>query len=150
MKNFIIGILFLAFAFTASAQNTVLDKSLNYSETFVYYTGIASDTIGIGDSTWTYTIWKYNDEPGNVYVYADIDSVSLSSGEVSVVLQGKVLPEESYTDIATATYALTADTVILFDQTATQYDYQYWRVSLTGDNDENKVEVQKLDWKFFK
>lgn len=131
------------------SQNQTVDKVVGYDDTYVLYDGIASDTIGIADSTWTYTVRKKNDTRLRPYVYLDIDSVSGTPNVVNCILQGKTTPDESYTDITTVAWTNGNDTTIAYDVTAVK-PYEYWRVSIEGQADEFKAEVQVLNFKFLK
>ena len=147
MKKIVLIFSFLVAFVYANAQNQAVDRILNYTQTFLEYTGGVSDTIGVNDTVWTYTINKYNDDQVSCEYYLDIDSVS-GSGAVNIFLEGKLFTDQNYTRLDTVVWTMTADTVISVKEPAG--DYQYWRVKIQTDVDTRKAEVQKLNFKFLK
>lgn len=136
----------------AHGQNQDVDKTLNYEQTFVYFNGSSVDTIGTGDSTWTYTVNKYNLSTVFPYIYMAIDTVTGGSGDLTnIYLQGRVTVDEDYANIDTVQYYSTADTTFEFDITVsatTGRKEQFWRIAVEGSTDDVKLEIQDLNFKF--
>ena len=149
-KIFLILTILILGAALGYSQNAEVDRTLDYgNQTYLLYTGIASDTIGIADSTWTYTVRKKTDTRLLPYVYVELDSISGTPNPVHTILQGKVFASELYTDIDSVVWAGTIDTMFTIDVVDT-FKYEFWRVSVEGQLDEFKAKVQELDIKFIK
>lgn len=144
-------ILGLTMGLMSFGQNQTVDHTLNYEQTFVYFNGSANDTIGTGDSTWTYTVEKYNLSTVYPYVYMAIDTVTGGSEDVTnIYLQGKVTVDEDYVNIDTVQYYSTADTAFTFDisiSSTTGRKEQFWRIAVEGSTDDVKLEVEDLNFK---
>lgn len=150
-KYFLIAIMAL-FVGISYGQNQTVDKELSYDQTFVYFNGSSVDTLGTGDSTWTYTVNKQNLSTVYPYVYVAIDTLTGTSQDVTnIYLQAKVFPDESYSNIDTVQYYASADTTFTFDisvSATTGRKEQFWRVNMVGSTDDVKLEIQDLNFKF--
>lgn len=133
-------------------QNRTVDRELNYEQTFVYFNGSSVDTLGTGDSTWTYTVRKANISTVFPYVYMEIDTVTGGSEDVTnIYLQARVTPDEDFANIDTVQYYSTADTTFAFDvsvSSTTGRKEQDWRISVNGSTDDVKLEIETLNFKF--
>lgn len=150
MKKFLGILLIMVLSFTiCEAQNQTVDKQMKYADTYLNYTGVASDTIGT-DSTWTYTVRKKTDARLFPYMYMEIDSISGTAADVYIIRQGKVTPSESYTNIDTVTWTVTtSDTTLKFDD-STARKFQYTRYLVKGSASTFKAEIQKLELLYLK
>lgn len=135
-------------------QNGTVDARLGYEETWKTLKCTTADSIGQGDSTWTYTVYKKTVEPSVCYYRIYLDSLSGTSDTVDIFLQKKVFgyPEsyasETYSNIDTVTYYGTADTVIsAYNSSATYSDFYRVLVKERGDN--FKVGIDSLMIKIF-
>lgn len=138
--------LFLAVTF---AQNETFDASLGYDYTYNLYTGTAGDTIGSGDSTWTYTIEKLTDTKIFAYARLELDSTGGTGAPVTVLLQNKVFNSETFSNIDTVTWTVGTDTTIIFETTTSDIADK-WRILMTGSTDGFRAKVPRLDMKFIK
>ena len=105
MKRIILFIAFLAGLFISVEAQTV--------KTFMYpsdiytkvYTGVAADTLGVGQTTWGYEM-EVN-KPDGVYYNTRVkisDKTTGASGAGTVVLAGKYFDTDNYTTITTTTW----------------------------------------------
>lgn len=107
---FLISIFFLTFTFCVDAQ----DKTMGYDDTYLWYDGTASDTIGISDSIWTYEVRKKTDSRMYCYVDMYLDSTGGTANSVKIYLQNKFFPDQDYTNVDSVTWAASADTAFTF------------------------------------
>jgi len=148
MKN-LIFITLLFSILPVFGQNATIDKTLEYGQTYINFSGVAADTIGVGDSTWTYTVYKKSDDNIYPYIYTDLAVVAGGTPDtVLVILQGKVFANQSFTALDTVIWRGNPDNAITpFDYTTANKN-QIWRVMLQGSNDAIKARVSKLDFYF--
>lgn len=147
MKKILLLIAIALMYIGVQAQNATIDKTLSYDQTYVNYNGQTADSIGVIDTTWTYTVRKNNHWRVFPYVYLALDSIGGTAADVTVLLQKKVFGDQDYTTETTVTYAGTADTVILFDVT-TADKAEFWRVSLSKASNDFNIGVEDLNFKF--
>jgi len=106
------------------AQNGTVDTKLSYTQTWLDYTGRASDTVGTATTSWTYTALKRSYEPLGVYVDIALDSTGGTSDTVYVKLQYKRFEDLSYEVIDSVRWlSPSADTVISFSPSAATYTF---------------------------
>lgn len=151
MKRLILLFTSLIVVFAASAQlrtDTGYDKVVDINESAYFYVGTATDVIGDGDSTLTFTVLVETHDEVICDVYLDIDSISAGAA-VPIYFKGKQFPDDAYTAIDTVTYAMTADTTFTFTSTTAQ-KYRYWQVSIEAPADSIEAELQKAYFKFWK
>ena len=118
---FVIMILSMTLGF---AQNGTVDTKLSYTQTWLDYTGRASDTVGTATTSWTYTALKRSYEPLGVYVDIALDSTGGTSDTVYVKLQYKRFEDLSYEVIDSVQWlSSSADTVISFSPSAATYTF---------------------------
>jgi hypothetical protein len=156
MKKYILGFLILAVfiitaAYTVNKDQSIMTESVNgtleYDNSYVWYTGVTRDTIGVGDSIWEYTIRKKSLSKLTPYVQLALDSVGGTKNNVTITLESKCFEAESYTPRETKTWKLGADTtLIIISDTA--HISEFWKVKLKGANDIFKVKVTRLNLKF--
>jgi hypothetical protein len=148
MKKIILISLLISFITAMSGQNAAVDADLSYDATFVLLTGQASDTIGIQDSTWTFTVRKKTDAKMYHYYYISLDSVGGTTNIVDIIRQKKMFLAESYTNVDTVSWHGTADTT--FSSLGSQTHGEYWRILIKGRDDTFKAKIIELDTKFLK
>jgi hypothetical protein len=124
-----------------------VQTTIDYSGSYVWYTGISSDTIGIHDSIWTYAVQKKSLSKLMPYVYIAIDSTGGTANQVTVTLESKVFEQENYIVRETKTWKLGRDTTLSFASDSAHIS-EFWRVKLKGANDIFKAKVTKLNLKF--
>lgn len=130
------------------------DRTLGANEWTLDHEGNASDTLHTGDSIWTYQIWlPHHGDPLKYKIYMDVDSTGGTSAIANrylFILQAKNSEDETYTALDTVTYQGTADTTFSFTETTTAQFYKKWRMYVKGTSDELKIEIQKLNWSWYK
>ena len=143
----IISVMLLG-AFSVNEMMTEpINASLSYSESYKLYSGVTSDTIGVGDSIWEFKIRKKSQYELTPYVYLDIDSVGGTSNSVTITLESKVFEQESYVIRETVTWKLGGDTALtLVSDTA--HISEYWKVKMIGADDTFKAKILRLNAKF--
>ncbi|MCK5607516.1 hypothetical protein KAR91_36875 [Candidatus Pacearchaeota archaeon] len=155
MKNLLIGIITLLFLFTfeAEAQKSKTLAAKDPRGSWLWETNLAAnDTTGAGDSTWTYTVKPNKGERLYYDMELDVDSVSGTGGVVAVapfILQGRRLSTHAWTNIDTANYSGTADTIIRFTQITTAQFYTEFKVTLTQANSAFGLLVDKFKARFW-
>lgn len=88
-----------------NAQNATIDRTLDYTETYLWYDGISTDVLDDNDSTWMYTVRKKTDAQLYCYVDGQIDYTGGTADSVWVYLQNKHFPDQSYTTIDSKAWA---------------------------------------------
>lgn len=154
MKNLLL--ILLLFPLFMSAQirgkETEQNATVKYGQSKWYYTGIASDTTGVLDSTQYKIVLIETLDKVICDVYVDVDSVS-GTGSVAnghyFILQGKQFPDDPYTAIDTVTYAGTVDTTFTLTSTSAA-KYVFWKVLEKGKTDSFGTELKKLYFQFSK
>lgn len=137
---------FVALAFGVATSESV-NASLNYSESYNYYTGRNADTIGVGDSVFIYKVRKKSLKKLVPYMYVALDSTGGTSNIVTVTLESKVFPDEDYKIRETVDWHDGSDTtVVLVSDTA--HISEYWQIKLSGADDTFKAKVTQLNFKF--
>ena len=137
------------FSLSAFSQNESVNASLGYGQTYNLYTGVASDTIGDSDSTWSYIVQKLTDEKVFPYAYISLDSLGGTAADVTVLLKYKMFDSQSFTTSTTVTYAGTIDTTIVISP-GTAIKADYWQLLITGSTDGFNVGIDKFDLKLIK
>ena len=127
--------------------DTGYDKVVKDKLSAYFFTGTASDTIGVGDSTLTKTLFINTNDEVIIDVYVDIDSLA-SSGDVLLILKGKEFPDDAYTALDTVTWTMTGDTICKLTSSAGKY--RYAQLSIEAPKDEIEAELQKAYFKFWK
>lgn len=155
MKKLItISFLILLVAVSVNAQVEKVMKAVDPPKSWLHDANLsASDTIGAGDSTWTYQISPNKGEALYYDVYMDIDSVGGTGGIanlVPVLLQGRRLETDPWTTITTVNYAVTADTIFKYSQVSTAQFYTDYRISITAANDAVSVLISRLIFRFWR
>lgn len=124
-----------------------VNASLKYSETFKWYPGQTSDTIGVGDSIWEYKIRKKSNLELIPYIYLAIDSTGGTANAVTITLESKVFEQEDYVVRETASWTLGKDTVISL-VSDTSHISEYWKIKVIGADDTFKAKITQLNFKF--
>jgi len=153
MKKFL-TFLFLGLLLMVGAAYTVdnimtepVNSTINYDESFFYYSGLAKDTIGVGDSVYTFALRKKSLSKVTPYTYISLDSTGGTANVVTVTLESKVFEQENYTIRESKIWHDGGDTAIIFESD-TAHISEYWRIKLSGANDTFKAKVLKLNFKF--
>lgn len=146
MKNvFIILLLFVA-GLTYAQNSSDYDATFKSNSTYLIsdITGATSDTIGSGDSTWTYTSRLY--PPSKLFydMYIALDSIGGTAATVTVALNGRDMSVDSWTEITAVTWDNGADTTINFEQFTTAQPYKDYQVTVTGSTDSFTVRVTRF------
>lgn len=154
MRGLFILLLLGMFSLVTFGQNSTIDARLGYDETFKTVTLSSSDSIGVGDSLWTYTVYKKTRGPSICYYRLYLDSLSGTSDTVDIFLQKKVFgtpqssASEGYTNVDTVTYYGTADTGFSAVVSSAQYA-DFWRLTIKERGDNFKVGIDSVMFKFF-
>ena len=151
MKNFIFSMILLACAFITNAQeSTTYDDHLGYSATYAKFTGGTTDVLKVADSIWSYTIWKDAVRPLKYDTFLELDSTGGTKNNVTVTLLGKKwLDQAAWTTLKTATWVNGHDTTIVFTESSTAGQYQYYKLNIQGANDTFLVSIKKFFAKFW-
>jgi len=141
MKKLLLVTMLFAFAF-AQAQTILPVKTYIYT-----YTGLATDTVGSGTTTWNKAI-QLNKLDG-LYYNAKVKVSDVVAGAACTVkLQGKIFSTDSYTDISTVTWTgAGTDTTILFTQNSSKVYYRYLNFLVTRTAGKLKVDYINLSLK---
>lgn len=148
MKKLLLLVALSAFLITLNAQKTYILTAKDPAGSWLHESNLgAVDTIGSADSTWTYTIYPNKGERLYYDIALNIDSVGGTGGVaglVPVILQGRRLSSDTYTNIDTITWIGSAsDTTIKFSQVSTAQFYTEYRLSVTAANNSFKA---LFDW----
>lgn len=144
MKNFLLVSIFIVLGISSmNAQN----QTLSYSNTWFEYNGSDGDTIGYGDSVYTYTITKYTTNKVTPRLYVELDSIGGAAAEVTTYLQKKVSSDESWSNIDTVVYNGTVDTSYIMQPDNTQIG-DYYRFYLQCENDGFNLKIKTINGKF--
>jgi len=147
MRNiFIIALLFVIVGLTSAQNSSTYDATFKSDKTYLItdIVGATGDTIGSGDSTWTYTTRLY--PPSKLFydMYLALDSTGGTAATVTVVLNGRDMSVDSWTEITSVTWNDGADTTINFEQFTTAQPYKDYQVTITGETDSFRVKVTRF------
>ena len=114
---------------------------------FVDYTGVATDTVGVGTTTWNYPV-EINKTDG-VFYSSKVKVMDVTAGaQCTIALQGKYFDDDDYSTITTKTwYGGGTDTTVVFQNVATKSYYRYMRVLVTRTANKAKIGYVKLSLK---
>lgn len=147
-----ISLLFLLIAGVAYTVNETMftepvKTTVGYDESYFYYTGVSSDTIGVGDSVYVLPIRKKSLSTVTPYVYISIDSTGGTFDTVTVQLQSKVFEQENYVTRESVAWNLGSDTIIVL-VSDTAHISEYWRVRVACEDDTFKAKILRVNFKF--
>lgn len=154
MKNLfiLISLLFCVNLFSQNSISTSYNTLLDYDETFVWYNGATADSIGSGDSIYTYTVYKKTDARLYPYIALKLDSARGTGDTVNVFLKHKVGDQESFANLDTAVWrgqaASSGDTLTFDYNTATKGGF--YQIYVIGEGDSFKATLDWLEIKFVK
>lgn len=151
MKKLVLILIGIVIAVVASAQWRVdngYDAVVKDNQSAYFFVGSLTDLIGEGDSTLTKTVFINTNDEVICDVYVDLDSVSAGAA-VPVYFKGKQFPDDTYTEIDTVTYGMTADTTFTFTSTSAK-KYRYWQISIEAPDDSISLSLSKAYFKFWK
>lgn len=125
MKKVLIFIMLLA-AISLSAQK-ITEKVWSYA-----YTGVSTDTIGAGTTTWTKSVQVVLPYPV-AYVFQVKVSDRGAGGAATVALKAKNFATDAYSTLTTVTWTGvgSTDSVITFNSTTNKHNYNYYQVLVT-------------------
>lgn len=132
----------------------LFDDFLDYSKTrsYVYYDGTlaAGDTIGVGDSTITYTYYVKSLKPQQPKLYIELDSIGGLVDTVYVDLESKSFPSDSTTWVRRerSTWITGLDVAITLSSDSSHMD-EFWRINVNGQNDSLSVLIDNYIFKFY-
>ena len=149
MKKILLTIAFVVgmFAIQAQTVKTFMYPAGTYTKT---YTGTATDTLGVGQTTWGYEM-EVNKPDGLFYTtrVKISDKTTGANGVATVKLQGKYFDTDSYSDITTVTWTGvgSTDSIIPFTNVSTKNYYRYIKVLVTRTGGMLKVDYIKNSFK---
>ena len=108
------------------AQDLSYSNTLSKSRTWLDDVTVAADTLTTNQDSIDYIFTLNKQYPVQWYVFLDVDSVDAPT--VAFTLSGRILEEDSWTDISTVTYTGSADTTFAFSSMANQI----FTAALTG------------------
>ncbi len=136
MRKLFLSLVLLSFAFILNAQDLAIDRSKQvvyvpftknlYTDV---YTGSTTDLLTTAqDSIYiNYTVTR--PYAINYNIKLDVDTVA-GADTATLALYGKIWTSDSWTQIATATYTGTADTVISYATSGTEVSYNLLQLRL--------------------
>ena len=141
MKKFI----FLLCAIFAVMFTSVQAQTILQPKQFIFqYTGTATDTVGVGTTTWGKEI-LLNKLDGVLYTCAVKVSDYTAGSACTIALQGKIFNTDTYSTITTKTwYGGGTDTTVVFQNVASKIYYRYLKVLVTRTASKAKVDYVKL------
>ena len=149
MKKFLLTIALVVgmFAMNAQTVKTYMFPAGTYTKT---YTGVAADTLGVGQTTWGYE-FEVN-KPDGLFYNTRVkisDKTTGANGVATVKLQGKYFDTDSYSDITTVTWTGvgSTDSIIPFTNVSTKNYYRYIKVLVTRTGGLLKVDYIKNSFK---
>jgi hypothetical protein len=151
MKKIILLLTGLLFILVLSAQNSsTYDATFKSKATYliVDITGAPGDTIGSGDSTWTYTTRLFT--PSKLFYdgYVALDSTGGTASIVTILWQGRDMSVDGWTTITTDTWVDGADTTLNYEQFTTAQPYKDYKLSITGADDEFAFKITRFIARF--
>ena len=152
MKKFI-TIVFLSLAFVVNMkaqENAEADRYIDYSESWMTYTGDGINATTSSDSVWYYTILKESHQPLKYDIKVVLDSISGTFDSLSVYLQKKKFSSDDFANFDTVRWNLGSDTTVRFTVTQdTSYMDRYWRIEAVSDTSGFIFQVDELSIKFW-
>jgi len=149
MKKFLLIIAFVVgmFAMQAQTVKSYMYPAGTYTKT---YTGMAADTLGVGQTTWGYEM-EVN-KPDGLFYNTRVkvsDKTTGANGVATVKLQGKYFDTDTYSDITTVTWTGvgSTDSIIPFQNISTKNYYRYIKVLVTRTGGMLKVDYIKNSFK---
>ncbi len=147
MKNILILISFLFFAFTLNVNAQNYSKTLGTNASNIVFSGLASDTV-LNSGTWVYRInLASKNKRQGYHLQMEIDSISGTASN-TVILSGSDDQGTTKTTITTITCTSisASDTLIYFSDVATGVLWRDLYITVTG-TDTGKQEIQSLNGK---
>lgn len=144
MKKFLIILVSVLFAIVSYGQNADISASgkksststffdMNEGITYRYFYGGTADTLGVADTTYSYTYTVVNmDEQLEAECRVKLDSTS-GTPTLNVALKGKFSWNDSWTSIANADWAGTSSDTTLILQSTTAVPYRFYQVYVDVD-----------------
>ena len=146
MKKLILFLIIAISFVSVNAQTNVNFPKNDYY--FQSYTGVAADTIGVGQTTWNKAYCLFVPQSVLYNVKVKVEEVT-SDFKATVALQGKIHASDSYSTITTYTYTGTgADTTLVFSQPATKQVYRYFNLLVTRRSGKGKISYASESYKF--
>jgi choline dehydrogenase-like flavoprotein len=142
MKKLILFLMIFV-AVSVSAQKQ-LDPNIYVLE----YTGVATDTVGVGVTTWNYPV-SVNKTDGLFYnMQVKVQDVTAGSAG-TVKLQGKYWANDTYSDITTVTWTGvgSTDSIINYLSNTNKAYYRFYNVLVTRTAGKFKVVHVKQSYK---
>lgn len=111
-----------------SSVTTDYAFEIGKNSTYLRYVGVAADTMGIADSTWTYT-FKIKDrfDATKQAVRVELDEVS-GTGRVVAALKGKDFWQDSWTSITSVTYYGGGSDTTFYLNNSTAKSYRFYAI----------------------
>ena len=140
------GIALMLTSFSINAQDQ--SKTLNTKAYYYEFPFTSSDYVEASD-TYYVQVTSRKVEPLKYNIKVEMDSIS-GAPQVAVSIQGKVFTGDTWANISTITWMGTAsDTSFLLSEISTAKYYRYWRVYFVATGTAQKVEITKVDWRFW-
>ena len=149
MKKFIalITILFCLSFMVQAQESATYDYDMKYDKTWLASGLSAADSIGETDSTWFFTVRKFNTELVKPTIRVVLDKIDGTPCNVTVKLQYKTWPKDPWKTETTVTYTGTVDTAIAYSTTTAKVG-DYWKVDVKGATDDFHVVIDSVYFKF--
>ena len=145
MKRLVLLVAFTVglFAMQAQTVRAFMYPAGTFTKT---YTGVATDTLGVVQTTWGYE-FEVN-KPDGLFYNTRVkisDKTTGGNGVGTVKLQGKYFDTDSYSDITTVTWTGvgSTDSIIPFQNVSTKNYYRYLKILVTRTGGLMKVDYIK-------
>lgn len=149
MKQLAIITMILSASLLCNAQDPQSQVSVNATlgygtdVSYIYYNGQATDTIGIGDSTWTYVLRAKSKFKLQPEVYLSLDSTGGTANAVTINLYSKTFGPANYVLRETDTWFDGSDTTLIMSSDSSHIS-EFWKVELIGTDDTFKAKMDQL------
>ena len=133
----------------ASTYTTKLDPKANV--TYFRHIGTVADTMGVADSSWTYTVGVNNVlDALKQEVRVKLDEVS-GTGKVAFKLKGKTFVQDSWTTITTVNYKGGGSDTTFYLNNATAKPYRFYQIEADVDaKTAQKLKVLEFEFSLYK
>jgi hypothetical protein len=133
----LVTVLLASYQPLSAQEKTTYDNAMGYGDyRHEWKNESAVNTFKVGDSTWTYTIFKNTAKPLKYDLFMKLDSTGGTSNVITFKLQGKkFIDSPTWTDLKTFYWTSGKDTTKTISEATTAQAYQLYKLSATGAND---------------
>jgi hypothetical protein len=156
MKNLFILLISLTLIVGVNAQiqtdpqsAETVDQTLGYGTdaSYLYYTGQTADTLGAGDSVYTYTFRAKSKFPLKPEAYISVDSTGGTVATGTITLSSKTFAVNDYTIRETVSWVSGIDSVKKLESDSSHIS-EFWKLQISFPNDGFRVKIKEHVIKF--